>query len=224
MEVASQLQEESGFSDEEVRARVERTLWVMLNTPPDPKNVRTKAAAKVRRKWSGRSTRTHNARVIKQFRKEGKSVDIPTVFGGENLDRDLFIAVHEAVPKSVDSRIRNDLCQDLLCAVLAGDLKRGDLPWAVKVFLREAKKFSPHSIEDFMGRWKSEGLTSEAWKGWSEPDALTFEEKVDALAEHWSTFPEPTRREPQMMPKHRLVLPVEKRADFERRIARHRQK
>lgn len=51
--------------------------------------------------------------------------------------------VHGMVPKGIPQEIRGDLCQDLMVAVLSGDLEVENVPDAIEKYLRAARKFLP---------------------------------------------------------------------------------
>lgn len=66
-------------------------------------------------------------------------------FCGTSDSGSLVSRVHAMVPKGIPHEIRGDLCQDLLVAVLSGDLTIENVPDAVAKHLRQARKFLPAS-------------------------------------------------------------------------------
>lgn len=68
---------------------------------------------------------------------------------------ELVWAVHEAVPEYLPHHIREDICQDLLVALLAGDIQRWELEENVREYSRRVMKMHPFkygdlSLDDFI--------------------------------------------------------------------------
>ena len=65
---------------------------------------------------------------------------------------ELVMAVHDAVPEYLPPHIREDVCQDLIVALLAGEISRADLEDEVsayvnKVFKMHPTKYGPLSLD-----------------------------------------------------------------------------
>lgn len=121
-----------------------------------------------------------------------KSTDIAYLFGPQSPERTMLETVHAALPRYVNHAIRNDLCQDLLCDIIAGDIKMENLKDEVASRLRKAKAFLPHSEDDFFRfGLRADGIRKEEWKEWYRPPEPTFEEKVETLHEHWQCGVDP---------------------------------
>ncbi len=63
-------------------------------------------------------------------------------------ERALLLDVHNAVPKYLPDWLRADICQDLIVAVLAGDVERDELKGSVKDFTRKVLKMHPMKYGD----------------------------------------------------------------------------
>lgn len=209
---------DSDFHPQEIaESRFERTLFVMLRTPPDPRNLRTKAGAKAAK---AKRKRYDNKAIIRAFRRNGKSTDVNYIFGAKDEENSLLKAVHEAVPRGINPAIRNDLCQDLLCAVIAGDIKEKDLRKEMGRYLKQARKFIPRAGDQ--NAW-GEGLHSESWKDRYIPvDDRSMEERITDLADHWASGKTPIRKSPAILPKAKTTFPTETRASYEKRKKRLR--
>lgn len=72
----------------------------------------------------------------------------PFVVREPKKEHELLLAVHAAVPKGINYKIRGDLCQDLLVAVIAGELTIENIPNELPKYLKEARKLIPHEIGD----------------------------------------------------------------------------
>lgn len=71
-------------------------------------------------------------------------------------ERQLLLAVHDAVPKRLPDHIRADVCQDLIVAVLSGDISQDDLrdssSWYVgKVIKQHPFKYGHLSLDAILG-------------------------------------------------------------------------
>jgi hypothetical protein len=53
---------------------------------------------------------------------------------------DLVMKVHAAVPKNLPEELRADICQDLVCAILAGEMKVDDLTSNIADLIRAGRK------------------------------------------------------------------------------------
>lgn len=56
---------------------------------------------------------------------------------------DLLVLVNNAVPRSLPSFIREDICQDLIVAILAGDIDRAALKGSVRDYAKKVLKMHP---------------------------------------------------------------------------------
>lgn len=61
---------------------------------------------------------------------------------------DLMVEVNNAVPKYLPSHLRADICQDLIVAILAGDIERSALRGSVKDYSRKVLKMHPLKYGD----------------------------------------------------------------------------
>jgi hypothetical protein len=58
------------------------------------------------------------------------------------------LAVHKAVPQGIPEQFRADVCQDIICAILEGEMNVGDLDGGdIKSFVASARKV-------FADKWK----------------------------------------------------------------------
>lgn len=64
---------------------------------------------------------------------------------------DLVAKVNKAVPKGLPEEIRADICQDIICAILMGEMKEDDLQGGVKHFIAQGRKM-------FVNKWDFVGL------------------------------------------------------------------
>lgn len=64
---------------------------------------------------------------------------------------DLVMKVNKAVPRGLPEQIRADICQDIICAVLMGEMKEDDLQGGLKSFIAQGKKM-------FADKWKFASL------------------------------------------------------------------
>lgn len=60
----------------------------------------------------------------------------------------MLIAVHQAVPKGLPDYLREDICQDLLMALLAGEILIDDLHDEAPAFISKVKKMHPLKYGD----------------------------------------------------------------------------
>lgn len=166
--------------------------------------------------------RAHNTKVLKKLKQQfGRSTDIRYLFSTTENEQRLLRAVHDAVPRNLSFTIRNDVCQDLLCAVIAGDIKEGDLCDEVQKYIREANRLRPHSREDFPKAFvmeKGGDVGAEAWKKLYQPAAPTMEDKVEALHEHWQCGIEPPPIPNDLVSPMSVSPPVENFHMMQRRI------
>jgi hypothetical protein len=52
---------------------------------------------------------------------------------------DLLLFINGIVPRGLPEQLRGDVCQDLICAVLSGELPQCDVPTQLKAFTRQAR-------------------------------------------------------------------------------------
>jgi hypothetical protein len=176
---------------------------------------------------------SRNRRVLHDLKQKiGKSEDhfYPFVSRNSTSDHDLLLKVHNAVPRSVEHSIRADVCQDLVCAVLAGDIKIESLHEAVPWFLKTWNKLRPHETTDYY-KWSSwrMGLDADAWKRQfvaRDFEEREFTERVSDLQEQWGCgdwgHDEPHERPEgyEVQPTHRMTSRDETLADIHRRQRR----
>lgn len=60
----------------------------------------------------------------------------------------LVMEVNDAVPKNLPEEIRSDICQDLIVAILSGDIHRDELYGSVREFTRKVQKMHPMKYGD----------------------------------------------------------------------------
>lgn len=56
--------------------------------------------------------------------------------------QDLVLFVNGSVPKGLPEQLRADVCQEILLAVVAGELERTEIPLAVRKFITKARRDS----------------------------------------------------------------------------------
>jgi len=169
------------------------------------------------------ANREHQPKKLRVWKNQAKPDEIRYLFGPQSPERDMLVAVHEAVPKGVNAAIRNDLCQDLLCEIIAGDLKLENVRDAIGARLRAAKAFMPHSMEDFGRKPWTGDKGADEWKDWYVPPPVPLAEKVEWLSDHWGCGNFAAPPAPQtILPKHKMVHRTETRQDFEIRVKRRR--
>lgn len=176
--------------------------------------------------------KAHNKRVIRELNKHGKSTDISLVFGPLGSERDLLMAIHQAVPRGISHMIRNDLCQDMLCAVLSGDIKIENVADAIEIYLRAARRFTPHSITEFV-KYGDEyaGLSADGWEKQIVSEYQpTLEEAIGDLREKWGCG-DWGHEAPKPRPPGYIVSPTalekpkpENREQLETRLRRKRER
>lgn len=81
---------------------------------------------------------------------------------------DLVAKVNKAVPRGLPEEIRADICQDLICAILAGEMTEADLQGNVRDFVKTGRKM-------FADKWAFVNLDAEV-PGF---DGITY---MDSLA------------------------------------------
>lgn len=89
-----------------------------------------KAPEKAKKKWRMPEARSHE-------------VPYPFVRNAQTKEHELLMAVHKMIPRGVSHHIRGDLCQDMLVAVLSGELKLENVPDHIAAFRKQANKFNP---------------------------------------------------------------------------------
>lgn len=72
-----------------------------------------------------------------------------------DAERALLMDVHNAVPKHLPEHIRADVCQDLIVAILAGDISRDEIKDNVRGYMRKVLnmhplKYGPLSLDDVL--------------------------------------------------------------------------
>ena len=55
-------------------------------------------------------------------------------------DNDLLILVNGLVPRGLPEQLRGDVCQEIILAVLSGELKQVDIPAEMQRFIRGQRK------------------------------------------------------------------------------------
>lgn len=154
-------------------------------------------------RWSRNGYRTRkNKQTLRAINKSiGKSADVPYLFVPSSKDNDLMAAVHQhAVSRRVPHAVRSDLCQDLLCSIIAGEISVENVPDVIDKYLKGAKRLTPHTLEDYFKygairageQGKGDGGSPDAWKELYQPDhACSMEDRIEDLAEHWQNGVEP---------------------------------
>lgn len=111
-----------------------------------------------------------NRRALKTLTHDiGKSDErfYPFISRASTDDHALLMQIHAAVPRAVDHSIRGDVCQDLVCGVLAGEIRISELREAVPIFLETWRKLRPHELGDYY-RWAREVRGAEHGDDWKE--------------------------------------------------------
>lgn len=111
-----------------------------------PEVLAERAAKKARRKAATEErTKGRNARRMLN-RKTAERLSYPYMLhrpqDGDG-ERALLIEVHDAVPKQLPDWLRADICQDLLVAILAGEIDRSELQGSVKIYARKVLQMHP---------------------------------------------------------------------------------
>jgi len=60
------------------------------------------------------------------------------------VERQLLVDIHRLIPRSINPEIRDDLCQDLLVAVLAGETTVANIPDVLPIYRKRAAKMLGH--------------------------------------------------------------------------------
>lgn len=85
-------------------------------------------------------------------------------------EQQLLLDVHAQIPRGVDPSIRGDLCQDLIVAVLSGDITVANIPNVLHRYKTVARKMLPHA-------------RSVSWEGEQE-NRPSFDDSICADHEH----------------------------------------
>lgn len=105
------------------------------------------------------------------------SLFYPYLIYEPNKENDLLFAVNNAVPKSVPEQLRADICQDLIVAVLSGEMDRSELEDQASVYIKKVMKMFP---------MKYGPLSLDApMPGAEIGDRRTLGQMIDANAYHW---------------------------------------
>ncbi len=101
---------------------------------------------------------------------------------------DLVSKVNKAVPRGLPEEIRADICQDIICAILMGEMKEEDLQGSMKDFIAQGKKMFANKW-DFMsldapipgmeGKTYMDGLTGDLNGDWEMRDASESDDEYD---------------------------------------------
>ena len=67
---------------------------------------------------------------------------------GGNSERELLLTVNNAVPRGLPDHLRADICQDLLVAILAGEMQLSELQGSVKEYTRKVMRMHPMKYGD----------------------------------------------------------------------------
>lgn len=92
--------------------------------------------------------RTRPKRRLKVFRLpdvRSDELQYPFFRGEKAEEPNLLMKIHAQIPRGVPHAIRGDLCQDLVVAVLSGELKIENIPDQLARFRTAANKFNPES-------------------------------------------------------------------------------
>jgi hypothetical protein len=60
--------------------------------------------------------------------------------GSSSSGIDLILLVNGTVPRGLPEQLRGDVCQEIICAVVAGELSTADIPKELKRFIRSTRK------------------------------------------------------------------------------------
>ena len=87
----------------------------------------------------------------------------PFIVDDPTEEHELLMAVHDAVPKGLPRGIREDVCQDLLVAILSNEFTLTELPDKIKPFITQTwrmypGKYGPLSL-DQPPPWNNDGQT-----------------------------------------------------------------
>lgn len=143
--------------------------------------------------------RVKNAKVEKELRKANSNpanAFYPFVSKTHGHDCELLARIHAAVPASISGKIRGDLCQDLVVAVLAGDVRLENIEDEIPSYLKSAKHFFPRHIEDLKLKggkiWPKDPLRADDLMPWQDlwqhgnfVDERPMAEQVSCLREKW---------------------------------------
>lgn len=89
---------------------------------------------------------------------------------GLTIEHQLLVDIHRLIPRSINPEIRDDLCQDLLVAVLSGETTVANIPDVLPAYRKKAAKMLPH--------W---GQVS--WEA-TQDDRRSFADYIDAGHHH----------------------------------------
>jgi hypothetical protein len=143
--------------------------------------------------------RVKNSRVEKVLRKahpSPQSAFYPFVSPNQRQDCELMARIHAAVPQSISGKIRGDLCQDLIVAVLAGDIRIENIGDEIPKYLKSAKHFFPRHIEDLKLKggkiWPKDPMRADDLLPWQDlwqerhfVDERPMAEQIDCLRSKW---------------------------------------
>jgi hypothetical protein len=93
-------------------------------------------STKVGKLWTPRSTQPLNYPYLIHKPQDG------------NLERTMMLAVNAAVPRGLPDFLRADICQDLIVAILSGDIKIEDLRGSVREYTGKILKMHPIKYGD----------------------------------------------------------------------------
>lgn len=104
----------------------------------------------------------------------------PYVIGRKLEGTELVLAVNNVVPRSLPEQIRSEVCQDLLVAILSGELDAADLGKKASVYLKKAFRMFPT-------RYGAISLNEPApWLGGTDKNRdMPLIEMLDSEVAHW---------------------------------------
>lgn len=100
----------------------------------------------------------------------------PFILGPQRNGAELLLAVNEAVPRSLPEQVRAEVCQDIIVAILSGEMDLGDIrkkasEYTRKVFRLFPDRYGPLSLDE-PPPWMRDGRTP-------------LGEMLDSAIEHW---------------------------------------
>jgi hypothetical protein len=124
----------------ELRSRRNRGAWWRTFKEPDPK-----------------------IRKIRDYQPKASDLVYPFLIHEPRQEHELLNLVNGAVPKSLPEQVRADICQDLIVAILSGEMEKIELQGNVKEYTRKVfkmfpTKYGPLSL-DAPPPWADDGRT-----------------------------------------------------------------
>lgn len=119
------------------------------------------------------------AKELRQSLKNPLPEYYPFISGELQNEHELVLLVNEAVPKELPEMNREDICQDLLVALLEHQIEVCDLKSAVPEFIKREIKQFPTKYRPY--------LSLDAKPPWGDEDSPTLAEIIseDNIVRHW---------------------------------------